>query len=103
MLYCPNYNQCQQKTFIANLRQKMKRNLQELSDQELLKETKNAKFVFGIFIGLIIAMVVSGVISTLKHGMNVFTFLPLVFLGVAMAFWSHYTKVKKELKSRNIE
>ncbi|MGN5955146.1 hypothetical protein ACP6L2_11110 [Sphingobacterium lactis] len=81
----------------------MKKNLQELSDQELLKESKNAKFVLGIFIGVIIVMIISGAISTIKQGINVFTFLPVVFLGIAVAFSSHYSKVKNELKSRNIE
>ncbi len=82
---------------------KMKKNLQELSNQELLKEAKNIKFVFGIYLGLVIVMIVSGIITTLKQGVNTFTFLPVVFLGVALMFWSNYDKVRKELKSRNLK
>lgn len=81
----------------------MKKNLQELSNEDLLKEAKNTRFVFGIYLGIVMVMMVSGILSTLKKGINPFTFLPVVFLGVAMMFWSNYDKVKKELKSRNLK
>lgn len=81
----------------------MKKNLQELSNEDLLKEAKNTRFVFEIYLGIVMVMMVSGILSTLKKGINPFTFLPVVFLGVAMMFWSNYDKVKKELKSRNLK
>lgn len=81
----------------------MKKNLQDLSNEELLKEAKNRKFLFGVYLGIIIVMIVSGIITTIKQGVNTFTFLPFAFLGVAMIFWSNYDKVRKELKSRNLK
>lgn len=81
----------------------MKKNLQELSNEELLKEAKTRRFFFGVYIGLVSVMIVSGIISTLEKGVNVFTFLPVVFLGIALTFWSNYDKVRKELKSRNLK
>lgn len=81
----------------------MKKNLQELSNEELLKEAKTRRFFFGVYLGLVIVMVVSAIITTLEKGVNTFTFLPIAFLGIAMIFWSNYDKVRKELKSRNIK
>ncbi|MGC4232090.1 MAG: hypothetical protein QM594_03705 [Niabella sp.] len=81
----------------------MKKNLQELSNQELLKEAKTRRFFFGVYLGLVSVMIVSGIISTSNQGVNTFTFLPVVFLGLAVTFWSSYDKVRKELKSRNIK
>jgi hypothetical protein len=46
--------------------EKMKKNLQELSNEVLLKQAKNTRFVFGIFIGIILVKIVSGIITTLE-------------------------------------
>lgn len=81
----------------------MKKKIQELSNEELLKEAKSTKFLFGLYLGLIIVMIVSGIIFTVKQGVNTFTFLPVAFLGLAMIFWSNFDKVRKELKSRNLK
>jgi hypothetical protein len=81
----------------------MSKNLQDLSNEELLTQAKNAKLAFGMFIGVIIGMTVTSVITTVKQGVNAFTFLPVAFLGVAMVFRINYDKLRKELKSRNIK
>lgn len=81
----------------------MKKNVQEFSNEELQKEAKNSKFLLGLFLGMIIVMMVCGVIITLKKGVNTFTFLPFVFLWIPMTFWTSYSKVRKELKSRNLK
>lgn len=81
----------------------MKKNLQELSNEELLKEAKGRKFLFGVYLGLVIVMIVSGIITTIEQGVNTFTFIPLAFLGISMVFLSNYDKVRKEIKSRNPE
>ena len=82
---------------------KMKKNLQELSNEELLKEAKKTKFVFGIYLGIIPAMLIAGIFITVEKGVNFFTFFPVIFLGNATIFWSYYDKVKKELKSRDLK
>jgi hypothetical protein len=81
----------------------MKKKLQELSDEALLKEAKSARFVLGLYLGIIGVMIVTGIISTLKQGINLYTFLPVPFLGIAIVFWSNYEKIIKELKSRNLK
>lgn len=81
----------------------MKKNLQELSNQELLKEAKKRKSFFAFYAGLIIVMIVAGIDSTVREGINTLTFLPFAFLGIALIFWSNYNKARKELKSRNLK
>lgn len=81
----------------------MDKKLQNLSDEELLKEEKNRKTMFYFFCGLVAVMVVSGIISTVREGVNTFTFLPLAFLGLVVIFWSNYSKIKKEIKTRNLK
>lgn len=81
----------------------MDENLKELSDEELLKEAQKRKRLLSIYSGLIGVMVVAGIIITIGQGVNVFTFLPFVFLGVAGIYWSNYDKVKKEIKAREAD
>lgn len=81
----------------------MKKNLQEISDEELLKEAKKRKSFFAFYVGLIIVMIVGAIDSTVREGINTFTFIPFAFLGIALMFWSNYNKAQKELKSRNLK
>ena len=81
----------------------MKKDPQDLSNEELLAQSKNTKLAFVMFIGVIIGMTVISVITTIKQGVHAFSFLPVAFLGVAMVFWGNYDKVRKELKSLNIK
>lgn len=80
----------------------MKKNLKVLSDDELHKEYKGKAIIFSIFLGLIIVMVISSIITLFKNNISAPTFLPLAFLPLLLTFWKGFNGVKKEMKSRNI-
>lgn len=80
----------------------MEENLKELSNEELLKEAQKRKKLLSVYSGLIAVMVIAGIIITIGRGMNVYTFLPFVFLGVAGIYWSGYDKIRKEVKTRKL-
>lgn len=81
----------------------MNKNLQDLSNDELLKELNKSKLFLGLYLGLVLIMIIAGIISTIRKGINTFTFLPIPFAFIALVlFWSKYDKVRKELKARNL-
>lgn len=80
----------------------MKKNLQDLSNVELIKEQKEAKSMLSVFLVIILIMIVAGVINTVIKGMNFFTFMPLIFVGMVVNYWSRYDRANKELKSRSL-
>jgi uncharacterized membrane protein YjjP (DUF1212 family) len=81
----------------------MQKKLEELTHEELLKRAKVTKLFFGIYLGLLIVMIVSSAIITFRKGINLFTFLPLFFLGISVIFIIPYINIKKELQSRNLK
>ncbi|MCO6496765.1 MAG: hypothetical protein J5I50_03785 [Chitinophagaceae bacterium] len=81
----------------------MKKDLKELSDAELLKDYKNSKNLLFLYLGLVLVMLVAGVITTIKQGVNAFTFLPFAFMGVLVIYRNSYDKAGKEMKSRNLK
>ncbi|WP_282017998.1 hypothetical protein [Salegentibacter mishustinae] len=80
----------------------MKKNLKVLTDDELTKEYRDKATIFSIFLGLIIVMVISSLITLFKNNISAATFLPLAFLPLLFIFWKQFNEVKKEMKSRNI-
>jgi len=80
----------------------MKKNLKVLTDAELNKEFKDKSIIFSIFLGLIIVMVITSIISLFMSNIMATTFLPLAFLPLLLIFWKGFNEVKKEMKSRNI-
>lgn len=82
----------------------MNKNLQELSNDELLKELKKSKLFLGLYLGLVLIMIIAGIISTIKKGVNIFTLMPIPFAFIALTlYWGNYSKVRKELKTRNLK
>jgi|TARA_R100000501_G_C2600634_1_gene97805 c-di-AMP phosphodiesterase-like protein len=80
----------------------MKKNLKVLTDDELQKEYKDKSIIFSIFLGLIIVMVISSIITLFKNNISAATFLPLAFLPLSLIFWKGFNEIRKEMKSRNI-
>ena len=80
----------------------MKKNLKVLTDDELTKEYRDKATIFSIFLGLIIVMIISSIISLFKNNISASTFLPLAFSPLLLIFWKQFNEVKKEMKSRNI-
>lgn len=76
--------------------------LAHLSDEVLTKSYNTAK---GILIGFIVVFVLlfaTAIFITIKKGFGVFTILPIVFMSVLMSNITNFTKLKEEMKSRNL-
>jgi len=79
------------------------KNTVELSDEELLKEAKRVKstkiydpVIFGILIGI-------AIYSTVKNGLGLLTFLPMVYLPIAAKNKLKIKELEKQLKDRNLK
>ena len=81
----------------------MKKDLTTLSNEELIKESKNRRFIFGIFLGLILVMIVASIISIFKEKIGVSTYVPIAFLPILIIFWNTFNKAKKEMISRKLK
>lgn len=81
----------------------MKKDLTTLSNEELIKESKNRRFIFGIFLGLILVMIVASIISIFKEKIGASTYVPIAFLPLLIIFWNSFNEVKKEMKLRNLQ
>lgn len=82
----------------------MEKELKEFTDQELLERVKKKKsnditnaVILGVLIGI-------ATYSTVKHGLGLFTFLPLLFAVFAANQWGKDKKgLEEELKLRNLK
>lgn len=77
--------------------------LAELTDQTLLEQRKKAKAsylinaaIIGVFIGI-------ALYSTLKKGVGIITFFPLVFAYILLKKGQDYKAIEQELKKRNLK
>lgn len=82
----------------------MEKELNELSDQELLeknKKAKSGKITNAVILGFLIGI---SVYSTVKNGLGIFTFLPVLFAFFADNVWKKNNQaLERELKSRNLK
>lgn len=79
------------------------KNTVELSDEELLQEVKRMKatklydpVIFGVLIGI-------AIYSTVKNGLGLLTFLPMVYLPIAAKNKLKIKELAKLLKERNLK
>ena len=77
--------------------------LAELTDEELLQEEKKIKptylydaIIFGVLIGI-------AMYSSVKNGIGLLTFLPLVYAPVAVKNKTKKRALEKLLKERNLK
>jgi len=77
--------------------------LAELTDEELLQEAKKNKpttlydaIIFGFLIGV-------AIYSTVKNGLGLLTFLPLVYIPIAAKNKTKNKELVKLLKERNLK
>lgn len=75
--------------------------LSELSLEELGLEKKKRGAMVGAYIAIIIMMVGAGIVVTIRKGISIFTFFPLVFFPIFLVIYKGYDDVKKEIKSRH--
>ncbi|SHH89587.1 hypothetical protein SAMN05421866_4174 [Chryseobacterium oranimense] len=82
----------------------MEKELTELTDEELLerrKKTKASEITNAVILGVLIGI---ATYSTIKYGLGLFTFLPLIFALFAANSWKRNSKaLEEELKSRNLK
>ncbi|CAH0247213.1 hypothetical protein SRABI04_03132 [Chryseobacterium sp. Bi04] len=83
--------------------QTMEKEISELTDQELLEKIKKKKsndITNAVILGFLIGI---AAYSTVKHGLVLFTFLPLLFAVFAANKWRKDKKaLEEEFKSRNL-
>ncbi len=79
------------------------KNTAELTNEELLQEVKRMKatklydpVIFGVLIGI-------AIYSTVKNGLGLLTFLPMVYLPIAAKNKLKIKELAKLLKERNLK
>ncbi len=78
--------------------------LTELSNEELLKRKKTTKFVTGLLLGMLAALVVLNLINILNGAQNwAVLAVPLGLLPIAIVNYNSIKEINKELKSRGLE
>lgn len=80
----------------------MKKDLSNYSDEELMKEFKSRRLFLGVFIGLIVAMAVTSIVTFLNNKVSATNYIFIAFLPLLMMFWNSYNAAKKEVKSRKL-
>jgi len=78
------------------------KNLEELSNDELLKEYKKLKTIIisnCVLIGMLIG---TSVYASINKGFGIFTFFPLFFIPILITIRHVYQKTKTEAKSRGL-
>ncbi|REC79247.1 FUSC family protein [Chryseobacterium elymi] len=82
----------------------MEKELTELTDQELLEKRKKNKsndIMNAVILGVLIGI---AIYSTLKYGLGLFTFLPLLFVLYAVNKWNKSKKaLEEEINARNLK
>ncbi|GEN66214.1 MULTISPECIES: hypothetical protein [Chryseobacterium] len=82
----------------------MEKEITELTDQELLEKVKKKKsndITNAVILGFLIGI---ATYSTVKYGLGLFTFLPVLFALFAANKWGKDKKaLEEELKSRNLK
>lgn len=75
-------------------------NLSILSDNELALEEKHQKKLYNVFRFLLGIIVVSTIFSSIKTGLKVSTFLPLLFIPIVLSVRKKYKKIIAEINIR---
>lgn len=80
-----------------------KKNLTELTDEELLQEAKKIKsstifdaLIFGVLIGI-------AIYSSVKNGFGLLTFLPIIYTPIALKNKIRNRELKKLLTEKSLE
>ncbi|WP_316772763.1 redox-active disulfide protein 2 [Pedobacter frigiditerrae] len=79
-----------------------KKNLSQLSDEELLKNEKIVKTVTGMLAGAIFVLFVINIFLAFKKGFSSLSVIPIALLPIALLNINSLKEIKKEIKSRNL-
>ncbi|MFN8357192.1 MAG: redox-active disulfide protein 2 [Spirosomataceae bacterium] len=77
------------------------KNFSEMSVQELQKQEKTQKFLLGLLIGIVIALLCINVFLAFKEKPSSSLVFPLTLLPIVILNWNTLKQIKTELKSRN--
>ena len=76
--------------------------LNEMSNEELLKNEKSVKTITYILTGAIIALLVAIIFLTVKKGFNALSVISLALLPIIILNFNTLKEIKKEIKYRNL-
>jgi uncharacterized protein (DUF983 family) len=72
-----------------------------MTNEELHNEEKKIKPNFIVMLVVILLMVLLAIFNTIKIGIGIYTFLPLIFAPIFLNHLKKYRILKGEINSRN--
>ena len=79
-----------------------KKNLSELSDEELLKNAKTVKIITSMLAGAIVLLFIINIFLAFKKGFSAMSVIPIAFLPIVLVNVNSLKEIKKEIKARNL-
>jgi 1,4-dihydroxy-2-naphthoate octaprenyltransferase len=79
-----------------------KKELRELSNEELLKNEKKIKAFIGVFSGLLFILFIAIILLSVKKGISVLVATPIALLPLLIVMLNNWNDLKKEIKLRNL-
>ncbi|RZK57782.1 MAG: redox-active disulfide protein 2 [Pedobacter sp.] len=79
-----------------------KKNLSELSDEELLKNAKTVKMITSMLAGAIFLLFIINIFLAFKKGFSSLSVIPIALLPIVLININSLKEMKKEIKSRNL-
>ncbi|TKC07948.1 redox-active disulfide protein 2 [Pedobacter polaris] len=79
-----------------------KKNLSELSNEELLKSEKSLKTITAMLAGAILVLFIINVFLAFKKGFSAFSVIPIALLPIVIVNLNSLKEMKEEIKSRNL-
>ena len=80
-----------------------KKKLEELTDEELLQEAKKMKSARVLDAGIVGFMIGVAIYATVKNGLGLLTFLPLVYLPIAAKNKTKNKELERLLEERELK
>jgi len=81
----------------------MEKKIQDYSDEILQNKTRIQKILLGFYILIITILAICSLIITMKKGINVFIFMPFVFMFFLFRTLQGYKNLREETKKRNLQ
>lgn len=75
--------------------------LNELSNEELLKNEKSIKVITYMLTGVLIVLFILTTINTINKGFNSLAVVPIALLPILIMNFNTLNEIKKELNARN--
>lgn len=79
-----------------------KKNLSELSNEELLKNEKSLKTITSMLGGAVFLLFIVNIFLAFKKGFSTMGVIPIALLPIVIVNINSLKEMKKEIKSRNL-